>query len=433
MKRLILLTALLLAGAANIRAEIKVDEAGIRKKLEKLQADSKDPKKGAKPAVWIDLGKAYHEAATAPTTGVYSGMDDVTANLMLGKPQSTSQEVIGGREFQKRTYPTLETYVSDGQVVFWMPTLVIQENALGLAADSYRKAYELDKGTATKVKAGLRDVANAFRENAGNYYSAQRYAEAGAAFAAAYDLLNEAPINEVDTVTCFNAGYTFTLGGNFEEGLKYLKKAIDYGYESKGDAYYFLFHCYYGLKDVPMAKATLLEGIKRYPTNNNIMDGLIGLYAETGENPQDIIPYVQEALRNDPNNSDLYAGMGFIYNKMGDVDAAVESFHKAVELAPDNYGNNFNLALMYIRKGEKIAEDARAKTITSQEEMDKILAVQNDAYRNALAPLEKAHALQPDDIVVVEYLKTIYFRLRDEPGFMEKYTKYNELFKSMQQ
>ena len=50
----------------------------------------------------------------------------------------------------------------------------------------------------------------------------------------------------------------------------------------------------------------------------------------------------------------------------------------------------------------------------------------------AIPWLEKALELKPEDPSSVELLKSICFRLRDEEGMMDKYTKYNEMFKKIQ-
>ena len=56
-----------------------------------------------------------------------------------------------------------------------------------------------------------------------------------------------------------------------------------------------------------------------------------------------------------------------------------------------------------------------------------------NAYVVAVAPLEKAHGLNPQDTSTLELLKSVCFRLRDvSPEMMDKFKKYDELYKSMQ-
>ncbi len=73
------------------------------------------------------------------------------------------------------------------------------------------------------------------------------------------------------------------------------------------------------------------------------------------------------------------------------------------------------------------------KNYTSQAAYDEDLALVNDVYAKALPSFERAHELDPKDSSTVNYLKSLYFRLRDYDGFMDKYTHYNELLKTMEQ
>lgn len=81
MKRLFLfvaVAALGITGTAQAQ-EAKFDEAAIIKKVEKLELDSQTPKRGARASSWIDLGNAYLEAGTVAATGLYRGLDQLTA------------------------------------------------------------------------------------------------------------------------------------------------------------------------------------------------------------------------------------------------------------------------------------------------------------------------------------------------------------------
>ena len=110
----------------------------------------------------------------------------------------------------------------------------------------------------------------------------------------------------------------------------------------------------------------LLEGVTKYPKNTEVLEGLINLYGETGEDPQSIIPYVQKGIENDPTNPELWAGLGRVYDKLGDNTKALETFAKAVELAPDDFAANFNYALMVVRVADDKTAAFNEKTFTSR-------------------------------------------------------------------
>ena len=403
MKRLLLsLTLALFAFSGSVNAqETRFNEEALMKKLTKLEADSKDAKKGAKAATWLELGKVYENAATGLTNGLYVGLDSMTTELVFPKPER-GVETINGVTYSKWSYPDFDVYLENGVVSFW----------------SVKKV----------------DVVDGYKQDASNFFELRQFIPTAEAFAAAFDLQRHPTLNRMDTASCYYAGYIYTLGKKFDLGEKYLKEAIDNGYESEGDAYYYLFHSYYGQKKMDEAKQILLAGVTKYPKNSQILEMLISLYAETGEDPHDIIPYVQKGIENDPNNPELWSGLGRVYDKLGDNQKALEAFGKAVGLTPDDFNANFNYALMVVRSADNMTTEFNGKSFTSREERDAEMAKLNAEYAKALAPLEKAHSINPEEPITVELLKSLYFRLRDEsPEMMDNFNKYNELFKSMQQ
>lgn len=433
MKRVSLLIALALFVTTGIaQAQSKVDAEGFKKKIAKFETDSKDAKKGAKASLWLDGAKTYYEAATAPTNGMYKGLDIKMSEVLFGKPK-VSDVTIGKTKYKKNEYADFSAYFTNNQAAFWEPKLVIVEDGLNKSAAAYLKAYEIDKGTAGKVNDGLKKISDAYKQEADNYYGMQKYSDAAAAFGNAYKVQKESPTSVIDTLSIFNSGFLYTVGGNFAKGKEALVEAIAAGHDADGESQYYLFHCYFGLKDNANAKKILEEGIAKYPNNPNIIEGLIGLYATTGDDPKTIIPYVEAAIKKDPKNANLYAGLGNIYSKLGDLDKAIESFKTAINMEPKNFNLQYNLGVLYIQKGDALNSKLSSNPTTSQADYNANLAKVITEYRNSLAPLEAAHAINPKDANVVEVLKTVCFRLRDEEGIMDKYNKYNELFKSMQQ
>ena len=97
MKRLLLsLTLALFAFSGSVNAqETRFNEEALMKKLTKLEADSKDAKKGAKAATWLELGKVYENAATGLTNGLYVGLDSMTTELVFPKPERGVETING--------------------------------------------------------------------------------------------------------------------------------------------------------------------------------------------------------------------------------------------------------------------------------------------------------------------------------------------------
>ena len=208
MKRLFLIAAAVSFVCGTVMAqEAKFDEAAIIKKIDKLELNTQNPKKATKADTWLALGDAYTEAGTVASTGLYRGMDEFTTKILMQNPEEGT-ETINGVEYVKYSNAYLDVYLKDMMVQFWRVKRNFVDGALEKGVAAYQKAYELDpKNAEAKVKTGLEKIANSYKETADNYYTEADYAHASDVFAAAYELQKQAPLNKIDTVCCFNAGY----------------------------------------------------------------------------------------------------------------------------------------------------------------------------------------------------------------------------------
>ncbi len=426
----------LIAIAGRVSAQqSKIDEDGIKRKIAKSDADIENPKKNTKAATWIDRGNVMTEADDAPNLGLYKGsMNEEMSKLLLGTKGKSGSETFGDTKYNTYEIPDLvKVYYLDGAVWFWDPKVVIYPGALDKATEAYLKAVELDPKSTPKAKEGLNKVANLYKQYADRYYNMQKFKEASEAFKKAYLVSANAVVGAIDTASVFNAGYTSILANDFVNAADNLEIALKYNYYNEGDICFLLYHCYNSMQDSGKAKAILMDGVAKYPKNIKIIESLMAYFATTGEDPKEIIPIVEKAIADDPKNPDLYGGLGRIYDKMGDLDKAIESFARAVEVSPNDFGSNFNLGLLYIKKGDAANTELNQRTITNQQEYNDGLAKVYESFNNSIVPLEKAHSLDPKDVSTVELLKNVCFRLRDEPGVMDKYNKYNELLKTMKE
>ncbi len=422
-------------------SKVKVDQEGIMKKLEK--SDKEMAKKSGKSATWLNRGRVMLEAATAYSKNVYEGLNTMTAGMMFDAPQAQEEVMISGEPVTKITYtPEFVAYAdAGGNILAWEFPVEMVPNALAQAEEAYNKAYELDSKSTGQVMAGLQSIMDELQKLASFAYGAGKYALAGDYFKRAYDVSLSPVMLMTNDAALYNAGLAYYFADESQKSFDAFKTAAEAGFDQNGDVFYFQ---YQALKELAMAggdevnkeilmpaKDMLLTGFEKYPDNAQIIECLTDYYVSMGEDPASVIPLVEEAIAKTPDNASLWNGLGRIQNSQGDLDGAIVSFEKVAELLPDNAAAHYSVGYLYISKADKMNREANDKTYSSQDEYNEALAAANAVYAKSIAPLEKAHELDPADRSYVEYLRSVCFRLRDMEGIMDKYNMYNDLLKTM--
>lgn len=427
----------------------KVNKEALLAKIAKSDADVANAKKGAKASTWINRGKAYYEAAAEPTKSLFANMEAQMMRLTVGEPVSKEQETLGEegntKTYEVWVYPYFRAYVLDGKIAAWKLTQRVADGLVETAIESYAKAYELDPKSADRVKAGLKQISDFCSQEGNVNLELGDFKAAADAFGLAYAAQAVPAYEGADPELLYYAGYLETVNGSkdpasFAKGAEYLEKAIEEGYEGEeGLSYYYLFYCYYGQKDadpanLQKAKQTLLTGLDKYPKSQRILDGLMSLYtSEEGlGDPADLISRFDAAIAEDPDNVDMWFGLGRIYAALKNNDECIVAFKKVAELAPDVFDGYFWTGYFYVEKGNAMNEELNNKPWTGKAAYDEEQKVINAVYAEAIPWFEKALEIKPNDLNTVDYLKSISFRLRDEEGMMEKYNKYNELLQQIQ-
>ena len=440
MKKIITLVVALATLAVPAATAQKINDSAYKAKLEKSNLDIENPKKSGKAATWITRGKICADAIMEPTKNkIFSGLGVDMLQMSMGVPATDVKDNV-------HIFDWVDVHTKDGKVTAWVIKKDVLENAYEIAKEAFLKAYELDPASAPKIKVTLDALINHYSELGSVSIDITEYKTAIDAYMKAVALQENPAIGQVDSRYYFVAGQLAAFLGAQEpqycvDGEKYLTKAKELGYtDEQGNLYYFLFHCYYGQREadkenIIKAKNALLEGIEKYPRNERIMEGLIQLYtSEEGVgDPADLVERLDKMLAEAPDNADLWFARGQVFFKLKNFDECINSFLKINELKPNDYDTNFYLGYFYMAKGDEAnrAFNSRLDSINSQEEYQAGLKEVNAAYMKSLPWLEKAMELKPESVDCAEYLKVLCFRLRNEEGMMDKYNKYNALFKKL--
>lgn len=447
MKKLVLMVvaAMVLAMPAVNAQKVNTDSEVA--KLAKVDAAIADAKKGAKAATWVAHAKAYADAYALPTKELGRGVPEQMLMMNVGRPEGAFESQFAGYPAIVYSYEYVDVYVVNGMIEGWDQKKAIKENLAETAIASYTKAYEMDPKTESKVAAGVLNLANALSIQADALNNMGKVADAAYAFELAFRAQQVVPAIKADPNNLYNAGmlttmHAATLQGEealaaFNKGEKIFADALAAGFKDEsGNIYYYIFHCFYGQKEknrdeyLPKAKEALLTGIKLYPKNTTILDGLMQFYtAEEGVgDPAELTGMIEASLKEDPTNYDLWFGRGRVYNAMKQYDECIKSFEKCVELRPDEFEPNFYTAYFIIEKANAEVEKLNSTPNMSYQLYEEENAKINLIFAEAIPWLEKAYAINPTDGATIEYLNMLCFRLRDLDGMMDKYNKYHELY-----
>ncbi len=439
MKRILMMVAAVLLVAAPAANAQKVNAEGLKAKVAKADADAANAKKNVKSATWLNRGQAYWAVVDAPEANLYIGMPVNMLEVSIGKATSSQEGVKKGySELTELVYPYVNIYVdpASGTVASWQVTDPIIENAAAVAVESFKKAKEMDPKAATKANEGLSNLKDHYLQQADNMYKLGDYKAAAESYTVADELLAE--LGTPDQSLAFNIGYCYVLNNDFDTALGYLEKSKANNYEADGTLYYLLFHCYFknNTGDMVKSKEALLEGVSKYPQNNTLIETMTMFYSREGstEDPEEVFGLIKSAIDADPNNVELWAGLGNVYLKSERWDDAIETYTKAIELQPESEINNLRLGYTYCLKGDAAQNELTKQTFTSYEESNKAQAAVNEIYAASLPALEKAYELNGKNMTTIELLKSIYYRLSyDDESMKAKYDQINAVYKEMTQ
>ncbi len=457
MKKLILIfTAALLLGV-NVADAQRIDMAALNARLAKADAATEHPKKGLKGTTWITRGNEYFKTITEPTKVLYDGVDVPIVEAACGKGK-VAQQKIGNKQYKKLTYPYFVAYVQNNKVVAWTVSRMIRKDALQIALDSYAKALEIDPSLNIKVKDELEVMVNYYKALGSAAITLNNMKVGSDAFLNACKVQEQPAYGtngQADATMLFYSGYMLTMQAEkatylYGKAEATLNKALKAGYQKvedaitttpdadRGNLYYYLYHCAYSQKEkapakLKVAKKYLQEGIAKYPKNQRIFEGLLQIYTneEGMGDPMELLGTIEEMIKINPKSINAWFAKGRIHYAMKDYDACIEAFTHVVALEPKAYDSNFYMGLFHMLKGDDQLDKMKAITYKNQAAYDADLKKLNGLYAEAVPFFEVAHQAKPKDEGTLEYLKTLCFRLRDEPGMMEKYNKYNELFKAL--
>ncbi|MDR1781286.1 MAG: tetratricopeptide repeat protein [Tannerella sp.] len=315
------------------------------------------------------------------------------------------------------------------------PNEPVMYDALANSLPYYLEAYKLDQLPDAKGKVkpryqkkiqGTLGANHIYYLNGGAYYfDKQDYPKACNFFEqyleiSDYPAFKDLQFAQRDSnymIVQFYLAVASTQLDNKDVAIKNLVRAKDTPYRQH-DVYQYLCYEYLTNGDTATYEKTLEEGMKVFPDSSYYLLNLIALYLGS-DREEKAVQYLNTAIAQDPNNSDLYQALGSVYEQRKELDKAEANFIKSLDLAPESPVALTNVGRIYYNQAVNKLGDANL--ITDQALYTKEKDAAMDMFKKALPYFKKAFDIKPDDPErdVLVALRGIYYNLNMSKEFDE--------------
>jgi len=353
-------------------------------------------------------------------THAQKGKVTSASNYLTNNEIDKAWEAIQVAEKNEKTANYAKTYYVKGQILQKIgeskdeKIKALAENPLEQAYESYKKAIELDeKGKMGKaIDFQLPMLNNGFINQGVEKFQEKDFAGALKAFEYSLEI-GKNPVfgGVVDTSIIYNAALAAYNGKDYENALKYfgMSKDMNYGGIS---IYQLMERVYFAQGDSTSAEKLMQEGIQAFPENNDLMIELINYYLISNQDDK-AFEYLNKALKNEPDNANYWYVQGVLYDKRGELDNAMKSYLKSIELDPTYYNPYYNVGVIKFNEGVSLWDDANK--ITDNTEFEKAKKIADNSFSESVPYFEKALENASTDLQKresLENLKVLYYRLK---------------------
>ncbi len=218
-------------------------------------------------------------------------------------------------------------------------------------------------------------------------------------------------INPTDTTSVLYAAYASTANQDYTGALKYYDQLIDMGHKTE-DVYKAKVQLQQQV-EAPDQEImnTLAAGLKEHPASVYLMQEELKYYLKN-DRGDEAMAKLENAIKADPKNASLYAVLGNLQERKGNLDAATENYKKAIEIDQNNFDAYYNLGVLEYNKASEINNKAAKMDYATYQKKGKALEAQaKKQFAEALPYFEKALVIQPEDQSTMQNLVRVYTRL----------------------
>ncbi|HLW49942.1 MAG TPA: hypothetical protein VKZ78_03150, partial [Sphingobacteriaceae bacterium] len=337
---------------------------------------------------------------------------------LIGNPQlglsdlnSAHQNLLKAIEHD-RTKDLAETWVYYALVTSDLALLKDAEEAktlISTALDARDKAKELDSDNAQAENFDVLGLNLAqYEMNMGVLaWDAQDFDEAYNRFSRAETFVPG------DTTLIYYAGAAAIQGQNYSSALeKYLQLVDVDEYSNHSQVMLDIPRIFMMEGDTVTAVKYANIGMEKYPENNDFATQYIEYNLIAGNEAQ-VVGSIKALSEKDPDNKVLYYYLGLAYSAMDDEVGAEEAYRKSLSIDSNYEDANINLGGLILNQGIDQWNLVNSQRDITQEEYDAGLAKALEIFELAYPYLQKAVALNDQNLISLYNLQK-YYQLKED-------------------
>lgn len=213
------------------------------------------------------------------------------------------------------------------------------EDAIEQSIAAAKKGFPLGSKYKGDFQNSVRQKAVMMNGIAGMLYQAEQYNEA----AEVYQTMAEysSAIEEIDTVSIFNASLCYEKSENFAKAAEGYEKLAGMGYKGTSSAVD-ASRAYRKSGNIEKAKDIINKAREANPSDRELLLELVNTNIEAGD-AAGAEKALSDAIATDPKNKALYYTIGTIYIDLNENEKAEESLNKALEIDPNYVDAQYQL------------------------------------------------------------------------------------------
>jgi len=350
--------------------------------------------------------------------GAYAQKNKRTSAYMYNKNQQydKAKEAIDEAINNEKTMNDAKTWMYRGEIYYNIAASqdsavrALAPDAKDVAFESLKKAKQLDEKNSFEGELELYfvNLTNLYYQQGSNDFGTAQYGDAIKSFEKAFQIAQLD--NRFDTIAAFNIGMAGVLSDNPDKAVEYLQKCAEVKFDNPR-VYLFYNRALKQQGDTVRALEVIKEGREIFPDNLDLLLEEAQIYLEKNETAK-LLASLQEAVKSDTANPNLFFLMGKSYDDLGDKVKAEENYRKAAKINPQFFEAYYNIGAIYVNKASELQAEANDLPLNEVDKYNQLTEEANKQLSIAVPSLEKALELRPDDAATLNALKEAYARLK---------------------